>query len=219
MSDDVTPIDHGKGKDKKVTKKSSERKEPWTFGEMMGKAKAMVVRAKIQLDNTIPAQVEDLREQIIQAKAFDDRSNTPDTAPKLEKMLEDLIVKAQDTEVTFLFTSIPSTQYDAIIASCPPTKEQKKDNPRGNVNPDEFLPKLISAASLSPSLTIEQVKEMYASPNFPTAELNILSDAAKRAQETSASDIPLSVSGYGTTPSSAQNLDIASVLASLTQNT
>ena len=66
------------------------------------------------------------------------------------------------------FRAIPGAQYDDLMAQNPPTEKQRA---RGEAyNPDTFAPALISAVSLEPKLSVDQVKEIWASEQWSSGE-------------------------------------------------
>jgi hypothetical protein len=70
------------------------------------------------------------------------------------------------------YRAISSKAYDALMEAHPPTAEQKKANQVYNV--DTFAPALISAVSCEPTLSYEQAKEIYDSPDWSGGELSSL---------------------------------------------
>lgn len=90
-------------------------------------------------------------------------------------------------EVGMKFQAIPSTAYDRLVESCPPTP---KDKQRGSAyNLDTFAPKLIAAVSLEPALSVEQATELYNDPDWSGGEISTLFINAQRVCN-SGLDIP-----------------------------
>lgn len=88
--------------------------------------------------------------------------------------------------------AISSVEYDKMIAECPPTAVQRARNDVYNM--DEFAPQLISACSINPKMTFEQVKELYESDEWSTGEIGNLFWACSNLC-TAGMNIPFTVAG------------------------
>ena len=65
--------------------------------------------------------------------------------------------------------AVSSHEYDRLVAECPPTTQQKKDEAAFNI--DKFAPRLLSACFVSPALTIEEATDLYTSPDWSAGEI------------------------------------------------
>jgi len=79
---------------------------------------------------------------------------------------------------TLRFRSIPSPEYDRLVAKHPPTPAQKSDGAVLNI--DTFAPALISAVSFEPELSYDQVEQLYNSPEWSGGEFSSLYLQAQR---------------------------------------
>jgi hypothetical protein len=68
--------------------------------------------------------------------------------------------------------AIGSDEYDELVSKHKPTAKQKAEGRA--YNPDTFIPALLSASLEEPSLTPEQVKQIFESGAWSTGELNTL---------------------------------------------
>jgi len=78
-------------------------------------------------------------------------------------------IKSGDAEVTILFKTVGSRQYDDLVADHKPTKEQTKENYQWN--PETFPAALISACSVEPEITHEEAEQLWNSPDWSRGEL------------------------------------------------
>lgn len=89
---------------------------------------------------------------------------------------KDLVLKIQAegkvNEVVLKLKALGSQAYDDLLASNPPTAEQKKD---GNTyNPDAFAPALIAACLVEPKLSEEEAATLWTSPEWSRGEVTEL---------------------------------------------
>lgn len=97
-----------------------------------------------------------------------------------------------ETELTMLFKSIGYKDYDDLLSSHQPSKEQSKDGAQWN--PDTFPPALISACSVDPVIGLEEAKELWLSDQWSRGELMDLFFAVAKLN-TDGLDIPFTAAG------------------------
>lgn len=176
-----------------------------TIAELRSKKKPVTKRVTIQLDGELATEIALMREKYQAARDYDRTSNENDTAPSIEKQINELIEDSRITEYTFVFQSIGRPNYDKLV-SLPehkPTKEQKRDN--ATFNADTFPPALIAASCVDPELSLEEAKDMFNDPSWNGAELANLFVGALEAN-TETGDIPLSRSDSAGTLNSLLSL-------------
>jgi hypothetical protein len=71
--------------------------------------------------------------------------------------------------VTILFRAIGSTEYDKLIAKCPPTYEQKAAGSSYNI--DTFGPALLARVCIDPQMTKDEWNEIWNSENWNRGEV------------------------------------------------
>ena len=72
-------------------------------------------------------------------------------------------------EVTFLFRSIGSVDYDRLLTKNPPTTEQRSEGASYNVN--TFAPAILSAVCAEPEMSTTQWAEIWNSPDWNRGEI------------------------------------------------
>lgn len=102
-------------------------------------------------------------------------------------------------EYVFTLRAIGSKTYDVLVGMHPPTADQKKEG--AAYNPDTFGPALISACSVSPSLTVNEAKELWESEEWSRGEVMELFVAAVEVNSKGL-DVPFTAKDSGTTPRS-----------------
>lgn len=138
------------------------------------------VTVSIRLDSTVEAdaaqsELEQAKSALYEAIKRDD--------PNLEPY-QDRVTAAEAAYEPFLHhfevQVIPPSQYEAIIAACPPTDEQREK--RYAYNPETFRPALL-AACVAGELTEDDWLEMESSGELTPGELNTLFSTAFRLNE------------------------------------
>lgn len=81
----------------------------------------------------------------------------------------EISIKINDEDVTMLFRAIGATDYDKLIAKCPPTYEQKAAGSTYNV--DKFGPMILAKVCIDPELTVDQWTEIWNSENWNRGEV------------------------------------------------
>lgn len=95
-------------------------------------------------------------------------------------------------QVQMKFAAIAPKAYDALVAKCPPSPQDKLDGAIFDL--DKFAPELISAVSLVPELSVEQAREIWANPDWAPGELSSLFINAQRVCN-SGLDVPFNARG------------------------
>jgi hypothetical protein len=72
-------------------------------------------------------------------------------------------------EMELLFRAIGSTEYDKLIAKCPPTYEQKAQGASYNI--DTFGPLILDKVCVDPDLTVAEWSEIWNSENWNRGEI------------------------------------------------
>jgi hypothetical protein len=89
---------------------------------------------------------------------------------KKKKNIErEIVFDLGDEQVSMLFRAIGSTEYDKIIAKCPPTYEQKAAGATYNI--DTFGPIILSKVCIDPEMTKDEWTELWNSPNWNRGEI------------------------------------------------
>lgn len=98
----------------------------------------------------------------------------------------------EDISLWVKYQAIPSKQYDKLVADCPPSA---KDRQLGaQYDADTFAPRLISAVSLEPKMTVDEANELYIDPDWSGGEISSLFINALRVCNAGL-DVPFSGSG------------------------
>lgn len=107
-----------------------------------------------------------------------------------QRVLDDLLAQMEtmrervaEASITFTFRSIGRKPWDDLVGEHPPTKDQVDKAKREglgvpNVNQDSFPVAAIAASVVEPTLTVDDVKDMWDSPDWSDGELTILYQAA-----------------------------------------
>lgn len=117
----------------------------------------------------------------------------PSTETEVEATFESLLKKparetkvliptvgddGQEIKLVFRMKALNGKVYDDLVSAHPPKDEDKKNG--GQYNVDTFAPALISAASVTPKLSLEQAAELYHSEDWSGGEITSLFFAALR---------------------------------------
>lgn len=70
--------------------------------------------------------------------------------------------------VSLLFVAISSTDYDRLLAKCPPTQDQKAEG--ATYDPDKFAPVLLSRVCIEPALSEEDWRKIWKSEDWSRGE-------------------------------------------------
>lgn len=75
-------------------------------------------------------------------------------------------------QVSMLFRSIGSVEYDKLLDRCPPSKEQLAEN--SAYDQEKFMPMLLSRVCVEPSLEVDEWKKIMTSNSYGRGEVNEL---------------------------------------------
>jgi hypothetical protein len=175
-----------------------------TISDIRREKKAVIKKVTIQLDGEVAAHLNELRDNIEEAKRRDVMANSPDTAPAAQVALDKAIEAAKETAQVFEFHSIGRFEYDKLVSKPTnrPTKEQKKEGM--DFNPDTFPPELVSASCVDPEIPLEDAQAIFSDPDWNAAELQRLFYCALEVNNETG-DVPLSKSGSDQTLNSLLN--------------
>ena len=184
-----------------VKAEQSKAAKTLTMDKIMKKKKSVTKSVLIQIDGEIATELADLRALHVAAEAYDKKHNEDDTAPAVMGEIEELLERAEETEITFTFQSIGSVNYDELLGAeeNKPTPEQEKEGATFNLL--TFPPALIAAASVDPEISTEQAIAIFEDRSWNGAELEKLFYAALELNPETG-DIPLSKGASGVTASS-----------------
>lgn len=138
--------------------------------------------------NEVVAKLEVAEQRVEAAKRLDDN----DRAERLQAEADELRalaveladqLRANGSVVEFVFEAIGAHAYDELVRAHPVTAEQEATADRlgldkPNWNPDTFLPELIALSCVAPTMTVDEVHELFKSSSWNPAELQQLSNAA-----------------------------------------
>jgi hypothetical protein len=93
-------------------------------------------------------------------------------APDLARQVQELEAEIDAAKVEFRFVSVGHRQWADLMAAHPPTREQKKLNPRSDHNPETFPVAAIAASCQRPELSVEEVQRLERALN--DAQFNAL---------------------------------------------
>lgn len=162
---------------------------PATFDHLVGKKKPLTKTVPIVLDPELAEEYEHARHarDLAQTRATVSSDNTEVAFALIEaeQRLEELRRQLEETEavVVFKFRGIGRSAFNALLDKHQPTAEQRavaKGQGWDTLawNPDTFPPAVISACLVEPELTPSQVLELWESPDWNQAELQVILNAA-----------------------------------------
>ncbi len=76
-----------------------------------------------------------------------------------------------------VFTALSSHELDELQAKYPPTSDQRVKGMA--FDPEKFNPALVAACLSEPKMTVEEVQEMWMSPDWSLGELQFLYTTAQ----------------------------------------
>lgn len=166
-----------------MSKSNDESEAVLDYKGLKSKKKPVVKTVPIVMDsvladefNTINERVNLLKRRLdINPKDQDAKRELVDLEAELERLTEANL----DNIVEFTFKSIGRKGFEEILEEYPATAAQKRDAKReGNEEPgfdiDTFPPALLAAALVSPSLTADDIADMWDSDDWNHAELMVL---------------------------------------------
>lgn len=169
-----------------------------TYNELMDRLSLAKTQLDIAARGTDETRVANLRDEV--------ESLTAEAEAEAARLM------AEGAVVRFMFRSIGARAYDDLINDHPPTAEQieaarSKGDPRPHWNEDTFAKALIAASCESPEMTVDQVSELFKSPDWNDAELSQLIGTAMLVN-LRATNVDLG-KGSGKIPRTERNSDTA----------
>lgn len=162
---------------------------PLTYDFLAGKKKPLTKTVVVVLDPEAAEAHEEARRDrdMAQARVSVSPDNPENHAQLLDAQaaLDDLEAKLDEDQaiVRFTFRGIGRAGYEAIVDRHPPTQDQRTKAKAGGLgelawNHDTMPPALVHACLVEPQLTIEEVNQLWSSPDWNQAELGVLLNAA-----------------------------------------
>ena len=117
----------------------------------------------------------------------DESAPTPDAEQSVEfATIDELLGKGRATETITVelpgpdgpvarklqFAAIANDDYEALQSQFPPTEKQKTEGYAYNI--ERFAPALVAACMSKPTMTMQQVQQIWGSDNWSTGELSNL---------------------------------------------
>lgn len=199
------------------------RAKAQTMSDIMQKKKPNQKTCRVLLNPELARPIELKMNELRIAKANEahsGRSLADKSLLKIAQELEELITAAEPHYAEFTFQDIGRKKYDDLVLASPPTLAQKKiwetetGGKKGNLswNYEIFPPALISMASHSPKISLEQAQLIYGVSDedpegneaWGEGDLQLLLDTAIEVCKEMTS-IPLSRRGIETITSSPSN--------------
>lgn len=149
-------------------------------------------RVRIVLDPAVADELDDAIEERNMAD-IRQRLNDKDEATRqrlraAETRLEAAREAARCGSAEFVFRALSRSDYEELLGEHPPTKAQldraaAEDRPEPNYDEDVFPQVLVATCSHTPKLTVEQVNELWESPDWNQAEcLSLFNTAINTCQ-------------------------------------
>ena len=116
--------------------------------------------ARVLLRQDLLTLHDELEAELAAAVKDDAMRNEVPTAPAISRRLVDLEAEIDNARREFRFKSIGHRAWADLMAEHPPTKDQLKQFPRIDHNPETFPVAAIAACCVSPKMTLEQAQEL-----------------------------------------------------------
>ncbi len=181
--------------EKKPAVKKTDKADPTNEMELiLGRKKGAMKFVPVQLDGDVREKLQAANDAVLLARQYDRKNNvsTP-TEIAAQTALDKITATAKETEIEFSFRSIGRTAWEDLVRKHTVKPEVQKET-GSDVDMANFAPELISVASVSPKISLEQAGEIWDSPDWNEAEANRIFAAARDAN-IEIPDIPLSSSG------------------------
>jgi hypothetical protein len=177
------------------------------FEELQRRKRPATAECRIALDSEVIDTHARALAAYDAAKAVADEHPGPASKAALadaEDALETAEAAAAEATVTFKFKGLSEEDWDALVGEHPATSDQVRKARRDATsvptwNEDTFPCALVAACCVEPEMTVEQVEQMWKSPDWNAAELQGLFSAAYSASRTRR--VPELGKGFGRTPS------------------
>lgn len=92
--------------------------------------------------------------------------DSPPEAADVAARLAEIEAEIDESAVVVKLAGVGHKRWADLLRDHPPTKEQKRDHPQLDHNPETFPPAAIAAAAIDPEMTVEQVGQLIAKPWF-----------------------------------------------------
>lgn len=129
-----------------------------TVDDLLAEIAPREVVARVLLRQELVAQHGDLDAELQAALIEDARENRDPLAPEIVAKIVALEVEMDELRRSFTFRAIGQRKWADLLAANAPTKEQKKEHPGLDHNPDTFPAEAIAASCIEPVLTVAQVR-------------------------------------------------------------
>jgi hypothetical protein len=115
-----------------------------------------VVVARVLLRGDLVSRHADLEAELAEAVAYDQKHNESPTAPAVAQRIADLEAETEAAKVEFRFKPIGHRAWADLLAEHPPTKDQKRVDPRIDFNPLTFPAAAIAKSCSDPVMSHDQ---------------------------------------------------------------
>lgn len=136
----------------------------------------------VRVDDTSEADAELLaaRTELRQAQLRDREAE----AAAAQQRVEQAQARVAEGFVEFTLTALPPADLEALLATHPPTPEQKRNDPDGNYNPETF-PAAVLAACVDSDMSEDDWREFLRSGPVGQGEASALWRAAMQVNDRS----------------------------------
>lgn len=131
-----------------------------TAEDLFDKIKPRTAEVSILLDQDLDAEHRRLQNEWTSALREDDTTNREPLAPALLQRIRDVEAECEAAKVTFRFKSVGRRAWQDLLAKHPPTKEQKRERPNADFDPQRFPAAAIAASLVEPALSVAQVVDL-----------------------------------------------------------
>lgn len=115
--------------------------------------------ARVLLRQELVTRHAELDAELQQALADDARLNRDPLAHDIAAQLVALEAEMEEARRPFRFRAVGQRRWADLLAEHPPTKEQRRDNPRLDHDPATFPIVAIAASCVDPAMTVDQVRQ------------------------------------------------------------
>ncbi len=136
-----------------------------SFADIKALKKPNEVSVEIILEPELTRTLAELQKRLHREERTDKRENRTPQAPKIQKEIDALMDRVEDSKAEFRFKDPGRKSFEALVDACPPTAEQKKlAKESGDAltwDHEKFVPGLLALASDDPELSLEEAQEIY----------------------------------------------------------
>lgn len=137
-------------------------KKATTVADLLAKTTRREVTVHIFVDQKLRDRQVALEKALADALANDAIHNWDPTAPPLAEELLALEREAEEQTDEFVFQTVGARAWADMLASHPPTKEQRLEDPRVDHDRRTFPYVAIAASCVSPTMTEDEVRQVTA---------------------------------------------------------